>query len=317
MDNLRAAVIGVGYLGSFHAQKYQRIRDVELVAVVDENSERLSEVSQRLNVPGFLDYTEVAKKVDLVSIVVPPANHYDIGVFFLEKNIHCLIEKPLAERVEDAQHLIEIAKKRSLILQVGHLERFNPMAVALKNNIKTAQQIHTLRHSIFKERGTEVDVVLDSMIHDIDFVLDFEKSKLKDVEASGVSLKSNAIDVAKVKLFFESGLLATLEANRVSKEPKREIWVETATHKYFIDFLTHATHTMKKSDNIKNANQISKDRFQTPFFLNELPKNIDILKDEIMSFIEAIKFGKSPLVSGEDGKKALEVCLEIMDRIRS
>ena len=108
-----------------------------------------------------------------------------------------------------------------------------------------------------------------------------------------------------------------MEANRVSNEPKREICVETATHKYFIDFLTHATYTEKKSGNIKSANQTSEDRLQTPFFFNQLPKNIDILKDEIMSFIEAIKFGKSPLVSGEDGKKALEVCLEIMERIRS
>ena len=150
-----------------------------------------------------------------------------MGNFSFRNNVHCLIEKPLAERVVHAQHLIEIAKKNKMILQVGHLERFNPMVVALKQKVNSAVKIKAVRHSIFKERGTEVDVVLDSMIHDIDFILDFEQSKLVNIEASGVSLKSDAIDRAQVTLSFESGLEAHLEADRVADSAKREICIET------------------------------------------------------------------------------------------
>lgn len=317
MTRLRAAVIGVGYLGTFHAQKYQQISDVDLVAVVDNDPSRAAEVGQRLCVPSYLEYTKLVDKVDLVSIVVPPANHYDIGSFFLQNKIHCLIEKPLTERIAQAQHLIEIAKKHSLILQVGHLERFNPMAAALKKNIVKATKINTVRHSTFKERGTEVDVVLDSMIHDIDFILDFEHSGLVKVEASGISLKSKAIDIAEVQLSFESGLQTYLEANRVSDIAQRRISLETTTHNYSIDFLTHETSIKRISNNVENNDKNNEKLLGAPFSFDVFPEKIDILKDEIISFIDAIKFGRSPLVSGEDGKRALEVCLEIMDKIHS
>ena len=161
MDNPQSCGHRCRLLRSFHAQKYQRIKDVELVAVVDENTERLSEVSQRLNVPGFLDlHWEVAKKVDLVSIVVPPANHYDIGVFFLENNIHCLIEKPLAERVEDAQHLIEIAKKKVAYSAGWPFGKIQPYGGSSQKQYQTARQIHTLRHLFSNKEVLEVDVVL-------------------------------------------------------------------------------------------------------------------------------------------------------------
>lgn len=317
MSTLRAGVIGVGYLGSFHAQKYQQIDGVELVAIADDNSDRLSEVCQRLEVPGVLEYSELLDKVDLVSIVVPPSKHYEIGAFFLDNNVHCLIEKPLAEHVLHAQHLIEIAKKNNLILQVGHLERFNPMAATLKQRVTDAVKINTIRHSIFKERGTEVDVVLDSMIHDVDFILDFEHSKLINVEARGVSLKSDAIDTAQATLSFESGLQACLEADRVADSAKRQISIETTGYRYSIDFLTHKASIEQKSDRIRKTDVIIEKNLETPFSFNQLPEKIDILKDEIINFTDAIKFGKLPLVSGEDGKKALEVCLEIMDKIHS
>ena len=317
MRKLKAGVIGVGYLGSFHAQKYQQIDGVELVGLADNNHERLSEVSHRLNVPGYLEYSKLIGIVDLVSIVVPPAKHYEMGVFFLQNNVHCLIEKPLAERVVHAQHLIEIAKKNKMILQVGHLERFNPMVVALKQKVTDAVKIKAVRHSIFKERGTEVDVVLDSMIHDIDFILDFEQSKLVNIEASGVSLKSDAIDRAQVTLSFESGLEAHLEADRVADSAKREICIETTECNYSIDFLTHEASIEQKSDRIIQRGKLIEKIPDTSFSFNQLPEKIDILKDEIINFIDAIKFGKLPLVSGEDGKRALEVCLEIMERIHS
>jgi len=317
MRRLRAGVIGVGYLGSFHAQKYQQIDGVELAAIADNNSSRLSEVSQRLGVPGFSEYPKLLGQVDLVSIVVPPAKHYEIGAFFLQNRVHCLIEKPLAEHVLHAQHLIEIANNNNLILQVGHLERFNPMAAALKQNVTDAIKINTLRNSIFKERGTEVDVVLDSMIHDVDFILDFERSKLVKVEARGVSLKSDAIDTAQATLFFESGLEAYLEADRVSDSAKRQIIIETSGYRYSIDFLTHKASIEQKSGRMKNTSKLVEKNFETPFSFNQLPEKIDILKDEIINFTDAIKFGGLPLVSGEDGKRALEVCLEIMDKIHS
>ena len=317
MRKLRAGVIGVGYLGSFHAQKYQQIDGVELVAIADNNSDRLSEVCQRLKVPGVLEYSKLLNKVDLVSIVVPPAKHYEIGVFFLQNNVHCLIEKPLAENILHAQHLIEIAKKNNLILQVGHLERFNPMAATLKQKVTDAVKINTIRHSIFKERGTEVDVVLDSMIHDVDFILDFEHSKLANVEARGVSLRSNAIDKAQATLSFDSGLEAHLEANRVADSAKRQITIETSGYRYSIDFLTHEASIEQKSDRMPRTSKLIEKNSETPFSFNQLPEKIDILKNEIINFRDAIRFGKLPLVSGEDGKRALEVCLEIMDKIYS
>ena len=308
METLRAGVIGVGYLGNFHAQKYRHCLGVELYGVVDTDYERAREVASKYQVGAYADYRDLFDKVDIVSIVVPPAQHYRIARDFLENGIHTLVEKPVTETVEQAELLIQIANTSSLVLQVGHLERFNPAIQMLRDQVCNPLVIETTRTAIYKERGTEVDVVLDLMIHDIDIVLSLAECNIESIEASGSAIKSDKLDVATASILFQNGLRADLSASRVAKTQERSMRVCELNRYLSLDYINHRLEIGR----MENGNEI-KDTSALTF--GHTPAGTDILKSEIVSFVDSVLTGEAPAVSGEDGKKALEVAINISRHI--
>ncbi|MEM7543421.1 MAG: Gfo/Idh/MocA family oxidoreductase [Pseudomonadota bacterium] len=309
MSRLRAAVIGVGYLGNFHAQKYYQHPGVELVAVVDTDRERAIEVAKRYDAQPLTDFADVLERVDLVSIVVPPAYHFDIAQIVVERGIHALVEKPVTETTAQAQSLITSARDANAVLQVGHLERFNPLVRKLKDAIVSPTLIETQRFSAYQKRGTEVDVVIDLMIHDIDIVLNLIASPLKSVQSSGTAVMTNSIDIAHARMEFENGTVAELAASRVSQEPARSMKVYDAGKIISIDYMNHEFHVANIGED-----QHSRSPDALVFETQSIP-GTDVLNEEIESFINAIKSGTTPAVTGEDGKRALEVAIEVSERI--
>jgi predicted dehydrogenase len=223
MKKLRVGVIGVGYLGQFHAEKYARMSDVELVGIVDIDKSRAQAVAGKVNTKSFINHKALFGIVDAVSIAAPTPAHFEIAKDFLQHNIDILIEKPITETTEDADALIRLSESRNLIIQVGHLERFNPAIVALKDIVKKPMFIESHRLSIFKGRCTDVSVVLDLMIHDIDLILNFVGSKIVGIHASGVPVVSEHVDIANARLEFESGCVANVTASRISTKDERKI----------------------------------------------------------------------------------------------
>jgi predicted dehydrogenase len=309
MAKLRAAVVGVGYLGNFHAQKYLPLDNVELVAVVDTDEARARDVASKHGVRAVIDYRELLDQLDLISIVVPPANHFEIARTCLEAGVHILVEKPVTETVEQAQALIELASSRGLVFQVGHLERFNPAVLALRDHLNSPYLIEAQRFAEYKLRGTEVDVVLDLMIHDIDIVLSIVDSDVKGMRSSGTSVVTGDIDIAHARLEFENGCVADLTASRVSQEPARTMNVHQAGSYISVDYLNHSllVGTVDADGHTDEHREVS---FETHSVVGT-----DVLMDEINSFVAAVSGGGRPAVTGEDGKRALEVAVEISRRI--
>lgn len=309
MRKLRAAVIGVGYLGNFHAQKYAACPDVELVAVVDTDHARALEIAGKYATRAITDYREALPDLDLVSIVVPPANHFDIARDCLEAGVHVLVEKPVTERVEQAEALISLATARGLVLQVGHLERFNPVVRALRHHVRQPRRIETQRFSAYKTRGTEVDVVLDLMIHDIDIVLSLADGPVRSVQSSGTAVITENVDIAHARIEFDSGLVAELAASRVSQEPTRTMKVIEDDGYLELDYTNHELHrgVFENGQAREAATEI--------VFASASAGGVDVLMDEIYSFVHAVRHDQAPEVSGEDGKRALELAIEISYRI--
>ncbi|HXV20293.1 MAG TPA: Gfo/Idh/MocA family oxidoreductase, partial [Desulfuromonadales bacterium] len=214
MSRLRAGVIGVGYLGRFHAQKYAALENVDLVGIADVSRERAEEVAAEVGTTAFTDYRELLAQVDLVSIVVPTQHHFPVAKECLEAGCHILLEKPVTQTVAEADELIRMAAERHLIFQVGHLERFNPAILALRGVLKNPLFIESHRLAPFKPRGTDVNVVLDLMIHDIDIILNMVPSTVKVVNSVGVPVLSNEVDIANARLQFENGCVANVTASR-------------------------------------------------------------------------------------------------------
>ena len=310
MRKLRAAVIGVGYLGNFHAQKYSLLPDVELVAVVDTDAARAAEVAAKYATRAVSAYHEILPDVDLVSIVVPPARHFQIARDCLAAGVHSLVEKPVTETVAEAEELIRLAAARQCILQVGHLERFNPVVRALRERVTAPRLIEAQRFAAYKVRGTEVDVVLDLMIHDIDIVLSIVASPLRAIHSSGTTVVSDSIDIAHARLEFANGCIAELAASRVSQEPARVMKVYQPGSYLSIDYTNHELRV----GTVKDGREEQAQREVT--FEIATVRGVDVLMAEIGSFAAAVRSGGLPEVSGEDGKRALEVAIAVSHRIQ-
>ena len=310
MPALRAAVIGVGYLGNFHAQKYRQLDGVELHAVVDTDAARGAEVAAKYGTQAVTDYRAILSEVDLVSIVVPPARHFAIAHDCLSAGVHALVEKPLTATVAEAETLIQVAAARGLVLQVGHLERFNPVVRALRERIDKPRLIEAERFAAYKKRGTEVDVVLDLMIHDIDIVLSLVGSPLRALHSSGTAVVTDDIDIAHARLEFANGCIAELAASRVSQAPARMMKVYQAGGYLAIDYANHELRVGTVAEGGEAAEQ------REVTFETTAVAGTDVLMAEIASFVAAVRHGGSPEVSGEDGKRALEVAIEISHRIK-
>lgn len=303
---LRAAVIGVGYLGRFHAQKYAALPDVELVGVVDPNPERAAAVAKELGTAAFAGHAELAGKVDLVSIASTTESHYRIARDCLAAGLHVLVEKPITVTVAEADELIAMAAAGKRMLQVGHLERYNPAWLAVRDRIGTPLFIEAHRMAPFKPRGTDVSVILDLMIHDLDLILPLVKSPIANLRASGVAVLTEGIDIANARIEFANGCVANITASRASTASLRRMRI-FQHHEYLsVDFGERKLGFARKRDAlIEGESPIdSESRIEPPG---------DALLSEIQAFVASVRGEAVPggTCSGRDGREALAVALEI------
>ena len=307
MSKIKTAVIGVGYLGKFHAQKYAQLESSELVAVCDASLEIAQAIANEHDVPAFTNYNELIGKVDAVSIVVPTQKHYEVAKVFLENKIHVLLEKPITSTVAEAEELVKIAEQNKCVFQIGHLERFNPAVLALENELKQPLFIESNRIAPFNPRGADVNVVLDLMIHDIDIILDFARSPVKHIDANGVAVISKEIDIANARITFENGCVANVTASRVSMKSERIMRIFQHDAYISIDFQNKKLSVHKKGDGEMYpgiANIESNDRsFEQG----------DALYSEIEAFLYSIKNNEPPVVSGQAGLLALQTATKISE----
>jgi predicted dehydrogenase len=305
MKKVRVGVIGVGYLGQFHAEKYAAIPEAELVGLMDTDPARASQLAGKLKTRAFNDPAHLIGKVDAVSIVVPTVLHHRLAKQFLEQGVHVLLEKPITVTLEQADELIELAARNKVLLQVGHIERFNPAVTAIKSMLKAPRYITAERAAPYTIRCTDVNVVLDLMIHDIDIVMDLAGSTPKEVSAAGVSIITREIDMATARIIFQNGCIADVTASRVSDEKKRLLRVFEEKAIYSSDYQTQkATVSRVKPGPVSQliVEDISSERRDT-------------LGDEIGAFVQSVQSGMRPLVSGIEGRRALALARTITDVI--
>lgn len=310
VGSLRAGVIGVGYLGAFHASKYKALENVDLVAVVDVDADRAQSLAQELGTQAYTDYRDILPQLDLVSIVVPTKDHYRIAKDCIDAGIHILIEKPITNTVADARSLVALAHERGVVLQVGHLERFNPAYAAALKHVNQPLFIESHRLAPFKSRGLDVDVILDLMIHDIDLVLALVGEEVVDIEAVGLPVITNGIDIANTRLKFANGCIANVTASRVSQKSMRMLRVFQHDLYLSIDCEKRQLRTLQKPGNGVAADS----EMVLSSELEDFDAS-DVLMEEITAFAHSVNGGNAPLVSGEDATRALEIALEVRNQI--
>ncbi len=302
---LKVGVIGVGYLGRFHAEKYAHLTDTELIGVADLNEARAQEVAQALGARVFTDYRQLLPEIEAVSVAVPTSVHFPVVQEALAAGCQVLVEKPISVTVAEADELVRLARERGLILMVGHLERFNSAMEELKARVTAPRFIESHRLSFFKERGTDVDVVLDLMIHDLDHVLNLVPSPVKEIRAAGISVLTDRIDLANARLEFADGCIANLTASRMSFKSMRKFRLFQSDAYLAVDFENRELTVAFKKEGAMGP--IPGVALETRRFPQE-----DILNKEIIAFVEAIKTGQEPRISGEAGRAALSLALDIM-----
>ena len=305
---LKTAVIGVGYLGRFHAQKYAALAESELVGVVDVDSVQGQKVADEIGVPVFNDFHEVLDLVDAVSIVVPTVYHFETAKAFMEKGVHVLLEKPFAANIEEAEELEKLSRDKNLRLQIGHLERFNPVFTEFQELIDRPKFIENIRIAPFPKRGTDVDVILDLMIHDIDLVLAVVGEYPESVEGTGVNIITSTADLANARLRFPSGCIADLTASRVSDKDERKMRIFQSGLYLSLDYGTGQARKL----HVEPGTAVDPEMLRPETF--QLEKGDSLLK-EIESFLLAVREGKNPKVNAEDGLNAMRVGWQIKNQL--
>jgi len=306
MKKLTCAVIGTGYLGKFHAQKYASLPDCELVAVVDINPEAAQAVAHQYGAAALADYQSLLGNTDAVSIVVPTTLHHQVAKDFLNAGSHVLVEKPMTVTLAEADELIAIARDNHLILQVGHLERFNPAVLGLDRDEKPLF-IESHRLSPFNPRANDVSVVLDLMIHDIDIILALTDSAVERIDASGTAVLTQGTDIANARLLFENGCVANVTASRISMKQERKMRLFRPSSYVSVDFQNRVLTKHRTG---------SKEMFPgIPEIVTEesVYESGDALLEEIKHFIACIQTGAKPLVPGEAGRRALATAIKITE----
>ncbi len=310
MKQIKTGVIGVGYLGRFHAQKYAALPGVELVGVADVDARRAEEVAAECGCRAVTDYRELVADVDAVSIVVPTSLHHPVAKYCIEHGIDLLLEKPMTVTLAEADELIELADRAGSVFQVGHLERFNPAVMAIKPFLTTPVFIESNRISTFKQRGVDVDVVLDLMIHDIDIILTIIDSPLKTIHTVGAPVVTGTTDIANARLIFENGATANITVSRISLTTIRKMRIFQPGSYINVDFANKKVMTIRLAEGIL-ASGMPKHDIEVESFAEQ-----DALYNEIEHFIHHVRQRTTPIVSGTDGRKALEVVLQVMDQIK-
>ena len=310
-DAVRVGVVGAGYLGGFHAQKYARLPEAQLVAIADVDAARGGVVSAPLDTEFTLNYRDLIGQIEAVSIATPTPLHYPIARDFLEAGVHVLLEKPMTRSVAEAEHLIALAERHGCILQVGHLERFNSAFQIIQRRLRNPMFVEADRLALFNERGLDVDVVLDLMIHDIDIVLHIIGSPLKALRASGIAVLTALPDIASVRMEFTNGAVANLTASRISTKNMRKLRVFQENSYYVADYAERRAYAVYREQEADEEGypQVSMEEMEI--------EERDALEEEILSFLKAIRGGPPPAVGGREGKQALAVALEISSQIGS
>lgn len=309
MTKLRAGVVGVGHLGQHHARLYAALPDSTLIGVTDQDRGRARLIADQHGAQVFEELSDLLKAVDVVSIAVPTSAHYGVARACLEAGKHVLVEKPIAVKPAEARELVDLAKAKGRRLQVGHSERFNPIMQAMRPHIRRPAFIEGHRIGPYSERGTDVDVVLDLMIHDLDLVLSLNPGPVEEVRAAGVPVLSSTIDIANARIQFQSGCVANLTASRVSLAKMRRLRVFQRDSYVSIDFQSRKGIVGRRSG----------EPGQKPGFAIEECKGSDDepLKLQLESFLRSIRTGSTPVVSGEDGAAALAVAHQVLAAIDS
>lgn len=324
-DKVRVGVVGVGHLGRWHVQQFKNIPQAQLVGFFDSDQQRVRTIQEEFNIPAFKDFSQLLKECQALSIVTPTTTHFQYAERALQAKKHVFIEKPITETVEQGEKLVELANQHQLKLQVGHIERFNPAILALENREINPLFIESHRLSTFNPRGTDVAVVLDLMIHDIDLILSFIPSPVKTIDASGVSIISSSEDIANCRINFENGAVANVTASRISNRKMRKMRFFQPNAYISVDFLEGISevyelvspHSPIPEGNIpisfgklgegEKAREIRYTRFEK--------KDINPLQYELTLFIHSILNDTPPAVDGQQGVRALRVANAILQNI--
>lgn len=305
---IKFGVIGAGRIGTFHTRTLSSLNEVELVGVCDTNLERASALAKEYNCKPYNDYKEMLKDIEAVIVAAPTPLHHEIGMYCLSQKKHTLLEKPIASTMEQARELVEAAKQNNVLLQIGHIERFNPAVVEAFKYIKEPKFIAIKRMGPYDPRVSSVGVVLDLMIHDIDLLLTMLKSDVISIEALGLSAFSQYEDIANVRLKFANGCVADVTASRASFEKARTMNLYQQDAYISVDFMNARVKIYrKKTPIVKTLDDVE---VIFPQVEKQLP-----MTSEILHFIDCIKNHKTPGPSGEKGAKALQVALDIIDKI--
>lgn len=327
----RVAVVGVGYLGKFHAKIFRAMPDVELVAVVDNNPATAAKIARENDCEALQSPDQLAGRIDAASIAVPTSVHLPVARSLLTNGIHVMLEKPLAATVEESRQIVKLAAAHRAILQVGHLERFNPGVMKLAELAAEPKFIEVHRLGAFVERAVDVDVVADLMIHDIDIVLSLVRDELKSVRATGVRVVTDHVDIANARLEFQNGAVANVTASRVSREPFRRIRVFCARGYLALNFASQQLDQVftepvgKGKKNAGDAQTAQHNNNPDPApakrqFPRLVQQQVAVtpalpLDAELADFIDCVRHNRQPLVSGEAGLLAVQVAQQVRRRI--
>jgi predicted dehydrogenase len=306
---VRTAVIGVGYLGRFHAQKYAQLPQSRLIGVVDRNTAAAAKVAAETGCEVVADVRSLLGRVEAVSIAVPTPAHFEIAKLCLEHGVHVLVEKPITTTVEEAQTLIELARKQGCVLQVGHLERFNPAIVAAAKVLTRPRFVESHRLAPFKARGTDVSVVLDLMIHDIDLIQELVGAPIESIDAIGSNVFTPEIDIVNARLRFAGGCIANTTASRISLKQERKIRIFQDDAYLSIDLQQKVLSIVRKKGDVP-VESVAQVVIEEQSF-----EQGDALLDEIASFLAVVRNGGKPVVTGEDGLRALQTALRITEHV--
>lgn len=306
---IRIGVIGIGHLGNYHLQKYAKLESCEIAAVSDPLTERAEKAGGLYSCAAFPDHRDLLGKVDAVSIAVPTGEHHLVARDFLAAGVDVLIEKPICATLAEADELIRLAAQKNLILQVGFVERFNPAIMALGKVIGKPMFIESHRLHPFFERGTDVDVILDLMIHDLDIILKFVDSPLTSVDAVGIPVLSNKIDISNVRLSFDSGCVANITASRISAKNMQKIRFFGAEGYHSVDCQKREILSLGKRKNSSGQIEIYQNNVEVG--------SHDPLEEEIRSFLDAVIHRGKPVVSGEDARKSLDLAIDIIRKMKT
>lgn len=306
MNKLRCAVIGTGYFGKFHAQKYAQLNNCQLVAVADINRTTCEAVAHQTNTKAYTDYRELIGSIDVASIATSTPSHYAIARELLDHGIHLLIEKPMTLSLKEADELIEIADRNQVILQIGHIERFNPALIHIEQTIKQPEFIEVTRLTRYRPRNTDTGVILDLMIHDLDIVLSLVNAEVDNIHAKGVKVWSDEIDIANARLIFKNGCVANVTESRISLKSERKIRIFSHNGYHSIDMQNHTSQYYQISDR-------QKQQFTSEDYAPD--KNADPLQDEIKHFLHCVQHNEVPRVSGLQGRRALELAQRVQQAL--